>query len=83
MIFKIYGKENCTKCTMVKNTLNKNNIVYEYIDVEKDIEAKNKLTELNAVGLPVIETNINNETKFYTDYTTIIKTVTNLIKEVK
>ena len=43
----IYGTEWCGDCVRSKKFLDENNIPYIWIDIDEDIEAKRKATELN------------------------------------
>lgn len=37
---KMYGKDNCSYCFKATTALEMNNLDYEYIDIEKDPQAK-------------------------------------------
>ncbi|MCA1027063.1 glutaredoxin family protein [Cytobacillus kochii] len=55
-MLKVYTKNNCPKCEMVKNVLNSNEIEYATINVEEDASAFDYLVNtLQMRQLPVIE----------------------------
>lgn len=62
-MIKIYGKSNsCVNCNIAKDTLNKYNIEYKFIDVTEDDEALKLIRSLGYRQVPVIE----NEGDWYT-----------------
>lgn len=55
---KLFGAEWCGDCTRAKFILQKNNIAYEYIDIDQDKTAQEYVTKVNPEGnqsIPVIE----------------------------
>lgn len=70
-MIKVYGKSNgCTNCVVVKETLEKYGIEYDFIDVSQDKESLNLIKSLGYRQVPVIE----NEGDWYT-----LKTLEDLI----
>lgn len=53
---KMYGAEWCGDCRRSKRFLDSNNVSYEYIDVEADPSASDKVIEINGGqrSIPVI-----------------------------
>lgn len=53
---KMYGAEWCGDCRRSKRFLDSNNVSYEYIDVEADASASDKVIEINGGqrSIPVI-----------------------------
>lgn len=53
---KMYGAEWCGDCRRSKRFLDSNNVAYEYIDVEADPSASDKVIEINGGqrSIPVI-----------------------------
>jgi mycoredoxin len=53
---KMYGAEWCGDCRRSKRFLDSNNVTYEYIDVEADPSASDKVIEINGGqrSIPVI-----------------------------
>lgn len=66
---KLYSKPNCPKCLMLMRLLEKKKISYNYIDITKDSDAFEKLSELNFLSLPIVEL----DGKFITNYDELIK----------
>lgn len=57
-MFKVYGKESCAPCKMVKMILDNRGIEYEYKDVEKDSEAMDEIISLYEVTtVPIVVIN--------------------------
>lgn len=59
---KMYGKDNCSYCLKATTTLEMNNMDYEYIDIEKDPQAKQYVKDQwtargMAPTVPLIEIN--------------------------
>lgn len=59
---KMYGKDDCSYCFKAKTALEMNNLDYEYIDIEKDPQAKQYIIDQwTAKGksptVPLIEIN--------------------------
>lgn len=70
-MIKVYGKSNgCVNCNIVKDTLNKYNIEYKFIDVTENDEALKLIKSLGYRQVPVIE----NEGDWYT-----LKTLNDLL----
>lgn len=62
-MIKVYGKDNgCVNCNIAKDTLNKYNIEYKFIDVTENDEAMKLIKSLGYRQVPVIE----NEGDWYT-----------------
>ena len=54
-MIKVYGKESCAPCKMVKMILDKKGIEYEYKDVELDSEAMDEMISLYEVTtVPIV-----------------------------
>ena len=53
---KMYGADWCGDCRRSKRFLDSNNVTYEYIDVEADPSASDKVIEINGGqrSIPVI-----------------------------
>ena len=65
MRIKVYGGEFCPYCNMAKEFLDKNNIEYEYIDVQEDHkQARYMVEKTRQNGIPVIEIIDNNKSEF-------------------
>ncbi len=57
-MIKVYGKESCAPCKMVKMILDNRGIDYEYKDVELDSEAMDEMISLYEVTtVPVVVSN--------------------------
>jgi len=55
---KVYSTPTCPYCTMVKNFLKQNKIVFEDIDVSVDRKMINEMFERSGqLGVPVIDIN--------------------------
>jgi mycoredoxin len=52
----VYGAEWCGDCRRSKRFLDSNNVAYEYVDVEADATASDKVIEINGGqrSIPVI-----------------------------
>ena len=52
----MYGAEWCGDCSRSKRFLDSNNVAYEYVDVEADATASDKVIEINGGqrSIPVI-----------------------------
>lgn len=50
----IYGTEHCPKCRTLKHRMDALELKYEYVDVNKDSQAVDTLTELGFNALPVL-----------------------------
>jgi mycoredoxin len=52
----MYGAEWCGDCRRSKRFLDSNNVAYEYVDVEADVSASDKVIEINGGqrSIPVI-----------------------------
>lgn len=53
-MIKIYTKNNCMPCKMTKQWLKNNGVDFKEVNVEEDLEAFNKLVEMNLRTLPVV-----------------------------
>lgn len=53
-MFKVYSKPNCPKCVELKNHLNKNNHVYETVDISVDTEARSFLVDSGFRTVPQV-----------------------------
>lgn len=53
-MIKVYTKNNCMACKMTKNWFKNNEVNYTEFNVEEDLEAFNKLVEMNLRTLPVV-----------------------------
>lgn len=62
-MIKVYGKSNgCANCVVAKETLEKHNIEYKFIDVMEDKSALDFIKSMGYRQVPVIE----NEGDWYT-----------------
>lgn len=53
---KIYSTSTCPYCTMAKDFLNKNNIVFENFDVGLDQKARQEMVDKSGqMGVPVLD----------------------------
>ncbi len=74
-MIRVYGKSNgCSNCVIAKETLEKHNIEYKFIDVMEDKSSLDFIKSLGYRQVPVIE----DEGDFYT-----IKTLEDLIIKLK
>lgn len=63
-MIKIYTKENCGKCTMVKTMLKEKNIEF----IEKSVESPDDLAELILAGVDISEAPVvEKDGHFYTN----------------
>ncbi len=53
---KLYSTKQCIKCQFLKKQLEDKSIDFQSIDIEEDSSALDKLTKLNLVSLPIVET---------------------------
>lgn len=70
---KIYSKENCSRCKLLKRWLESKRIDFEEVDVEKDSEALDKLISANRRSLPVVE--IDGEFVDFDEYNDLLKKI--------
>ena len=62
-MIKVYGKSNgCANCVVAKETLERHNIEYKFIDVMEDKGALDFIKSMGYRQVPIIE----NEGDFYT-----------------
>lgn len=62
-MIKVYGKSNgCVNCNIAKDTLERNNIKYKFIDITEDEQSLKLIRSLGYRQVPVIE----NEGDWYT-----------------
>ncbi len=52
---KLYSTKQCVKCQFLKKQLEDKSIFFEYIDINEDNQALNKLMKNNLVSLPIVE----------------------------
>lgn len=52
---KLYSTKQCVKCQFLKKQLEDKSIHFEYIDVQEDGAALDRLIERNLVSLPIVE----------------------------
>lgn len=50
-MYKIYGKENCEYCEKAKSLLDSKGIVYEYLEVGKDVTKDQLVAICQAFGV--------------------------------
>lgn len=50
----VFTKSNCMPCKMTKQWLKNNGVDFKEVNVEEDLEAFNKLVEMNLRTLPVV-----------------------------
>ena len=60
---RLYTKTVCPKCVVAKSFFNESDVNFEIVNIDQDIEAKQKLIELGFMSVPIVE---HNE-KFYTN----------------
>lgn len=53
-MIKVYSKQNCVRCEMVKRYLNDKGVKFEEIDVFKDAEALAMLRDKGFSQMPVV-----------------------------
>lgn len=51
----LYGKKNCLQCKMIKKFFDENSVIYDYIDIEEDSSALQRVKELGFSAAPVTE----------------------------
>lgn len=49
----VYGRTNCMQCKMVKKNLEQNNVRFEYINIDENDNARDKLNSLGFKTVPV------------------------------
>lgn len=53
--FKVYGKESCAPCKMVKMILNKKGVTYEYMNIEEDTKLLDEMIALYEITtVPIV-----------------------------
>ncbi len=52
---KLYSTKQCMKCQFLKKQLEDRAIDFQYIDIQENESAFNKVMELNLVSLPIVE----------------------------
>lgn len=52
---KVYSKNNCMQCKMVKRFLNEHGLEYTEINIEEQLEARDYLMKMNLKTVPVTE----------------------------
>lgn len=60
-MIKLYTKTVCPKCIVAKGMLDSEDVLYESINLDQDSEARQKLSDLGFMGVPIAE----HEGKFY------------------
>lgn len=51
----LYGKKNCPQCRMMKKFFDENSVIYNYIDIEEDFSALQRVKDLGFSAAPVTE----------------------------
>lgn len=51
----LYGREGCFQCKMLKQFLERNSIKHDYVDIDKDSEANEKVKNYGFTSLPIVE----------------------------
>lgn len=54
-MIKVYYKNNCMQCKMVKRFLNEHGLEYSEINIEEQLEARDYLMNMNLKTVPVTE----------------------------
>ncbi|WGH50151.1 glutaredoxin-like protein [Enterococcus phage Phi_Eg_SY1] len=54
-MIKVYSKNNCMQCKMVKRFLNEHGLEYSEINIEEQPEARDYLMKMNLKTVPVTE----------------------------
>lgn len=72
-MLKVYGRPTCVRCTRLKQWLEVKEIEYDNVDISKDMEALDKLTEANRLSLPVVE--IDNEFVDFEEYNDLLEMI--------
>ncbi len=52
---KLYSTKQCVKCQFLKKQLEDNEVNFEYIDIQENQTALDKLMEMNLISLPIVE----------------------------
>jgi len=53
--FKVYGKESCAPCKMVKMILSKKGVAYEYMNIEEDAKILDEMIALYEITtVPIV-----------------------------
>lgn len=63
-MIKVYSKQNCVRCEMVKRYLNDKGVPFEEIDVFKDKEALARLRDEGRSEMPVVDIDGERHTGF-------------------
>lgn len=58
-MIKVYYKNNCPQCRMVKRFLNEHGLEYSEINIEEQLEAREYLMNMNLKTVPVTEVDGN------------------------
>lgn len=66
-MIKVYSKQNCVRCEMVKRYLNDKGVPFEVIDVLEDNKALASLRDKGYAELPVVDIGGNIHTGFRPD----------------
>lgn len=69
-MIKVYSKDGCSKCVMLKRWLDVKKIEYTEVNISEDEESRQKLIEAKKRSLPVLE--INGEFVTYNEYNDIL-----------
>jgi len=64
-LLKLYTKTICPKCVVAKSFFNGNDVKFEVVNIDQDVEAKQKLIELGFMSVPIVEHDEN----FYSNMT--------------
>lgn len=70
---KVYSLELCSRCKMLKMWLNAKDIEFTEVDVDEDLEAREKLVQAERTSMPVLE--IDGEFVEYDEYNDILEYV--------
>lgn len=54
-MIKIYSMEHCPKCKILKEKMDKNNIYFKEMNIDKDEEAREYIIGKGLTAMPVIE----------------------------
>jgi len=62
-MIKMYTKTVCPKCMVAKAFFTNNDVDFEVVNLDEDLESAEKLRKLNFMGVPIVE----HEGKYYTN----------------
>lgn len=72
-MIKVYSKENCSKCRVVKMFLKSNGIDFQEVDITNDDAERERLKSMNVSSMPYVENPVENFTGVRMDILNKIK----------